>query len=112
MLAWKCKFCRGNPETTVWLPRIEPTVYRWTMDRPGQAKSKRSERARRPGDAPAVILSAASAALCGVALGLFERTPAGMRPFLQPPAIPESGWLSAPTARHRAFEAVQESASM
>ncbi|MEX2284302.1 MAG: FtsX-like permease family protein [Gemmatimonadota bacterium] len=59
-----------------------------------------------------MILSAASAALCGVALGLFERTPAGMRPFLQPAAIPESGWLSAPTARHRAFEAVQESASI
>jgi hypothetical protein len=82
------------------------------MDRPSQSKPKRSTRAQRHTDGPAMLLCAASAALCGVALGLFERTPAGMRPLLQPSAIPESGWLSAPTAQHRAFAAMQESASI
>src|SRR5688500_13754954 len=82
------------------------------MDRPTLSNPKRSTRATRSGDAPALILCAASVALCSLAFGLFERTPAGMRPLLQPSAIRESGWLSTPTGQHRAFDAVQESASI
>ncbi len=81
------------------LPGPESAVHRTTRlerDRVGVA---------------AVLLCTASAGLCGVAFALFERTPEGMRPLLQPSAIPEGDWLSAPTVGHRAFAAVQESAA-
>ena len=88
-------------------------VYPSKMDRVSTIKPGRLKRSSsRRFDTPAVVLASASAALCGGAFALFERTPAGLRPVLQPSAIPESGWLTAVSSGHRSFESVQESASI